>query len=223
MTDEPRAVLIDLYDTLVHSQWPWLKGQFAELLGVAPDAVGEAMTKTRALRSIGTFPDVHGDTRNWLEALDLEPNDALVGQVADMEQEAMRVGVLLYEDSLPAVHDLRSRGIPTALVSNCSHSTRPVVDRLGIPDAFDVVVLSFEVGSRKPEAAIYLEALTRLGLHRKDAPACLLVDDQAEYCDGAAAFGLQTRLIIRPEADPAEAVSVGSPGHPVITSLTDIV
>ena len=222
MSDQPRAVLIDLYDTLAYSRWPWLKGQFAEMLGVTPDAVGDAMTKTRALRSIGTFPDVEGDTRNWLEALDLEPDDALVGQVTEMEQEAMRVGVILYEDSLPAVHDLRSRGIPTALVSNCSHSSRPVVDRLGLPDAFDVVVLSFEVGSRKPEAAIYLEALTRLGLHRGDAPACLLVDDQTEYCDGAAAFGLQTRRIIRPGAEPAEGVSADSRGHTVITELTEL-
>ena len=222
MSDQPRAVLIDLYDTLVYSRWPWLKGQFAELLGVTPDAVADAMTVTRELRSIGTFPDVNGDTRNWLEALDLEPDDALVEQVVEMEDEAMRVGVLLYEDSLPAVHDLRSRGIPTALVSNCSHSTRPVVDRLGLPEAFDVVVLSFEVGARKPQSAIYQETLTQLGLHRDDAPACLLVDDQAEYCDGAAAAGLQTRLIIRPDAEPAEGVSADSRGHTVITSLTDI-
>lgn len=222
MSDQPRAVLIDLYDTLVYSRWPWLKGQFAGLLDVTPDAVADAMTKTRALRSIGTFPDVESDTRNWLEALSIESDGALVEKVVQMEEEAMRVGVLLYEDSLPAVHDLRSRGIATALVSNCSHSTRPVVDRLGLPEAFDVVVLSFEVGARKPQAAIYQETLTQLGLHRDDAPACLLVDDQAEYCDGAAAVGLQTRLIIRPDAEPAEGVSVDSRGHTIITSLTDI-
>jgi len=222
MTDQPRAVLIDLYDTLAYSRWPWLKGQFAELLDVTPEAVGEAMTTTRELRSIGTFPDVQGDTRDWLEALRLEPDDALVEKVVEMEEEAMRVGVLLYEDSLPVVHDLRSRGIPTALVSNCSHSTRPVVDRLGRAGTFDAVVLSFEVGSRKPDAAIYLEALARLGLSGDDAPGCLMVDDQAEYCDGAAAVGLQTRLIIRPDATPDEGVSVDSRGHAVIASLTDI-
>ena len=153
MSDQPRAVLIDLYDTLAYSQWPWLKRQLAELLGVTPEAVADAMTATRELRSIGTFPDVNGDTRNWLEALDLEPDDALVEEVVQMEDEAMRVGVLLYEDSLPVVHDLRSRGVPTALVSNCSHSTRPVVDRLGLAEVFDAVVLSFEIGARKPEAA----------------------------------------------------------------------
>ena len=225
MTDQPaqpRAVLIDLYDTLVHSQWPWLKGQLAELLGVSADAVGHALTVTRELRSIGTFPDVEGDTRNWLEALALTPGDAMVEQVVEMERSAMEVGVLLYEDSLPAVHDLRSRGIKTALVSNCSHSTRPVVDRLRLEDAFDVVVLSFEVGSRKPDAAIYLEALGRLGLRPQDAAACLLVDDQAEFCDGGAAVGLKPRLIIRPGAEPDEGVSVDSRGHAVITSLTDI-
>jgi putative hydrolase of the HAD superfamily len=222
VTDQPAAVLIDLYDTLVYSQWPWLKTQLAELVGVTPEAIGEAMTTTRALRSIGTFPDMEGDTQNWLEALGLEPDDALVKEAVEMEERAMEVGVLLYDDSLPVVHDLRSRGIKTALVSNCSHSTRPVVDRLGLPEAFDAVVLSFEVASRKPDAAIYLEALTRLGLRADDAPECLFVDDQAEYCDGAAAVGLQARLIIRPEARPEEGVSADARGHAVITSLTDI-
>ena len=221
MSAQPRAVLIDLYDTLAYSQWPWLKRQLAQLLGVTPDAVGDAMTTTRERRSTGAFADVAGDTRNWLETLDLELDDASVEKVVQMEEEAMRVGVLLYEDSLPVVHDLRSRGIPTVLVSNCSHSTRPVVDRLGLSDAFDAVVLSFEIGSRKPEEAIYLEALARLGLRADDAPDCLFVDDQAEYCDGATAIGLQARLIIRPDATPAEGVS-DSRGHAVITSLTDI-
>jgi putative hydrolase of the HAD superfamily len=85
-----------------------------------------------------------------------------------------------------------------------------------------VVVLSFEVGSRKPEPAIYLEALSRLGLKPDDAPNCVMVDDQAEYCDGATAIGMQARLIIRPGATPDEGVSVDSRGHAVITSLTDI-
>jgi putative hydrolase of the HAD superfamily len=222
VTDQPRAVLIDLYDTLVYSQWPWLKAQLAELVDVTPEAIGEAMTTTRALRSIGTFPDMEGDTRNWLEALGLRPDDGLVKEAVEMEERAMEVGVLLYDDSLPVVHDLRSRGIKTALVSNCSHSTRPVVDRLGLPEAFDAVVLSFEVASRKPDGAIYLEALSRLGLSAADAAVSLFVDDQAEYCDGAAAVGLQARLIIRPDAKPEEGVSVDSRGHAVITSLTDI-
>jgi putative hydrolase of the HAD superfamily len=222
MSEPYRAVLIDLYDTLAYSQWPWLKEEMAKLLGVTPKAVGDAMTVTRPRRSTGAFADVEGDTRNWLDVLHIEADDALVEQLVNMEVEAMRVGVILYEDSLPVVHDLRSRGIQTALVSNCSHSTRPVVDRLKLEEAFDAVVLSFEVGSRKPEPAIYLEALARLGLKRDDAPDCLMVDDQAEYCDGASAVGLQARLIIRPDATPDEGVSLDSRGHAVITSLTDI-
>lgn len=222
MSEDPRAVLIDLYDTLVYSGWPWLKGEFAKLLSVTTDQVSEALTVTRTLRSIGSFPDVQADTKNWLEALHIEPDDALVDKVVQMEEEAMRVGVLLYEDSLPAVHDLRSRGIPTALVSNCSHSTRPIVDRLRLGEVFDVVVLSFEVGSRKPDEAIYRESLKRLGVPPEEVGSCIMVDDQAEYCDGAAAVGLGTRLILRPSAKLEEGVSADARGHTVITSLTQI-
>lgn len=219
---QPLAVLIDFYDTLAYSQWPWLKRQLAERLSVTPQDISRAMTATRPIRSVGTFPDVEGDTANWIEALGIEPSPALVAELVQLEADSMRVGVHLYEDSLPAVHDLRSRGVKTALVSNCSHSTRPVVDRLDLESAFDVVVLSFEVRSAKPDAPIYHETLGRLGLPADDADRCLFVDDQAWFCDGAAALGMQTRLIIREDADPAEGVSTQTGGHPVITDLTTL-
>ncbi len=99
----------------------------------------------------------------------------------------------------------------TALVSNCSHSTRGIVDRLGLVEAFDEVVLSFEVGLRKPDPAIYREALGRLDVEPGRA---VFVDDQQEYCDGAASIGIETYLIDRTgDATPDEN------GHRVIRDL----
>jgi FMN phosphatase YigB (HAD superfamily) len=77
------------------------------------------------------------------------------------------------------------------------------------------VILSFEVGAAKPSPEIYRAALERLDVRAGDA---MFVDDQAAYCDGAAALGIQTALIVRDGATPAEGVS--EPGsHRVITDL----
>jgi HAD superfamily hydrolase (TIGR01509 family) len=101
--------------------------------------------------------------------------------------------------------------VKTALVSNCSHSTRGIVDRLGLDDAFDEVILSFEVGLRKPDPGIYREALRRLGAEPEHA---VFVDDQPDYCDGAAAIGIETYLIDRSgDTTPEEN------GHRVIRDL----
>ena len=40
------------------------------------------------------------------------------------------------------------------MISNCSHSTRPIVDRLQIAGEFDEILLSFEVGLHKPDPAV---------------------------------------------------------------------
>jgi HAD superfamily hydrolase (TIGR01509 family) len=118
----------------------------------------------------------------------------LIETLVTLEREFSETGVELWEDSLPVVHELRDRGVKTALVSNCSHSTRGIVERLGLNEAFDEVLLSFEVGLRKPDPAIYREALRRLDVEPARA---VFVDDQPDYCDGAAAVGIETYLIDR--------------------------
>ena len=99
---------------------------------------------------------------------------------------------------------------------NTSHNTRPIVERLGLEREFDAVILSFEIGVMKPDPAIYREALSRVG--DPDPTRSVFVDDQVRYCDGAAALGLQTFLILRQE-EAAEARPVDLNGHRPIETL----
>jgi putative hydrolase of the HAD superfamily len=115
------------------------------------------------------------------------------------------------------VRALRARGVGTALVSNCSHNTRPLVERLGLEEEFDQVILSVEVRAMKPDPAIYRITLDRLGV--EDATRAVFVDDQTSYCDGAAAVGLQTYLILRPE-EAAEGRSANADAYRTIETLT---
>jgi putative hydrolase of the HAD superfamily len=103
--------------------------------------------------------------------------------------------------------------VKTALVSNCSHSTRPVVRRLELDAAFDRVVLSFEARAMKPDPAIYRATLEQLG--GVPPERAVLVDDQPTYCDGATAVGLSARLILRKNED----VPSDRHGHQVVTDL----
>ena len=47
------------------------------------------------------------------------------------------------------------------------------------------------------------------------------MDDQVAYCDGAAALGIDTRLILRPSADPPDELS-HAVGHRTIERLSDL-
>ena len=189
------AVLLDLYDTLVRTHWGKLSERITAELGIDKADLFRAYETTRAARGVGTYGSVEGDMTAIVEAAGVDPAPQLIGALLQMEREFSETGVEYWEDSLPVVRELRSRGVKTALISNCSHSTRPIVDRLRIADEFDEVLLSFEVGVHKPDPGIYQEALRRLGDVRPDH--AVFVDDQPPYCDGAAALGIETFLIDR--------------------------
>jgi putative hydrolase of the HAD superfamily len=188
------AALLDLYDTIARTRWRELSDRIASRLDVDLSSLYRAYDLTRAERSVGAFDGPEGDMTAIVEAAGFDPSPQLIETLVAMEREFSETGVELWEDSLPVVRELRERGVKTALISNCSHSTRGIVERLGIVDAFDDVVLSFEVGLRKPDPAIYREALERLQVAPEHA---VFVDDQPEYCDGAATLGIETLLIDR--------------------------
>jgi putative hydrolase of the HAD superfamily len=217
----PSAVLLDLYDTLVESDWDDWHRSLAARLGIEPQVLREAFDVTRPARSVGRYPDVEAEMGVVIEATGLHPEPELVRDLASAEYEFMSTRIRLHEDVVPVATELRGRGVRTALVSNCSHNTTPVVERLGLAELLDAVILSFEVGAKKPQPEIYRAALEALGdVEPGDA---VFVDDQAKYCDGAAALGIDTRLILRSESPPPiEGWAVEANGHRVIASLAEL-
>ncbi len=212
---EIRAVLLDLYDTLVWSEWPKARIAWQQRLGVSEAELLRAFVETRRARSVGAFGSAEGDVVAVLRAAGAPSSPEVVREITDATREFLRTGVTLYEDSLPTLRDLRARGVRTAVVSNCDHTTRAVIERLGLEEEADAVILSFEVEAAKPDPAIYVAALERLEVA---APEAAFADDQARYCDGAAGLGMRTFLVQRDGAAPAEGVSEPR-GHRVIPDL----
>ena len=214
------AVLFDLYDTFVWSRWGELTEHIAGRLGVDRQTLHRAYDRTRPARSTGEFGSAEGDMAAVVSASGVRPAPSLIQELARYEREFLAGGgITLYEDSLEVAAELRDRGVRTALVSNCSHSTIPVVEELGLADVLDVLVLSVTAGVAKPDAGIYLAALEGVGAA---ADRAIFIDDQVRYCDGAAALGIGVRLILRPSSNPAEGVSSDTNGHAVITDLHDL-
>jgi putative hydrolase of the HAD superfamily len=194
-----RAVLFDLYDTLVWTEWPLLRERLAETIGLTTRDVMRGFVQTREGRGVGAFGSAEGDLAAVLRAAGGSPTDEQIRELTAGEIRALADGgVHLYADSLPVLRELRQRGIATAIVSNCDHLTRPIVDALGLEDEADAVVLSFEVEVMKPDPEIYRIALERIGAVARSST---FVDDQPAYLDGARALGMTTLQIVRP-TDP---------------------
>jgi HAD superfamily hydrolase (TIGR01509 family) len=112
--------------------------------------------------------------------------EALYGRVIDPSSWTP------YPDTADVLKDLHRQGIKTAVVSNIAFDVRPAFEAIGVADSLDEVVLSYEVGAVKPDAAIFETALARLGV---EAAHALMIGDSDEADGGARAIGCGFALV----------------------------
>ena len=219
-----KALLVDLYDTLVWTDWSALGERLGARLEVDGGALLQAFEATRVGRGTGQYGSIQGDLAAIVRAAGgptAGARAADAGFLSALETELLahlREAVHLYDDVRAVLRARRAAGTRVAIVSNCDHITRPVLENLALEAEVDALVLSCDVGSLKPDALIFEQALARIGATAAEA---LFVDDQAAYLEGARALGIRTARIVRaPSADePAEGDALA---HPVIWDLTEL-
>ncbi len=121
----------------------------------------------------------------------------------DAEHAAWRPARSLVDSGHALLDSLRTRGLRLAIVSNTWPDPGRLVRRelaeLGVAERVDAIVLSDEVESRKPDAAIFERALGMLGV---DAAAALFVGDRlVDDVQGAAGVGMMTAQALWFRAD----------------------
>ncbi|GIE86156.1 HAD family hydrolase [Actinoplanes regularis] len=103
---------------------------------------------------------------------------------------------LLFDDALPVLRELKSRGVRTVVLSNIGLDIRPLLDRFGVSGLLDGVLLSYEVGLVKPDPAIYARALEVLGVPGVQA---LMVGDSPRDDVGGVPLKIRTFILPRTE------------------------
>jgi putative hydrolase of the HAD superfamily len=118
------------------------------------------------------------------------------------------------EGATPMLRELRGRGLKLGIISNGAPTQQVKIDAMRIRDFFSVVLISDEVGVKKPDAQIFEMGLEGLGLSASDV---VFVGDNPEL-DVAGAIGVGIRPIwlkCREEEEPQ--------GVETITSLAELV
>ncbi|WP_437225227.1 HAD family hydrolase [Planctomicrobium sp. SH661] len=93
---------------------------------------------------------------------------------------------------VPVLAALKKRGMRLVLLSNtCISHVNFIREHWDVLDLFDHLVLSYEVGSVKPEDGIYLAALKEIGCRPEE---CLYIDDISTYIDKGRTFGLNAEV-----------------------------
>jgi putative hydrolase of the HAD superfamily len=113
--------------------------------------------------------------------------------------ERMLTDLELDDAMVNAVRAARARGVPTALLSNSWGVEYYPHDLLA--ELFDHIVISGEVGLRKPDPDVFRMASERLGLAPEE---CVFVDDLASNVAAAEAVGMRGVLHEKTPATIAE-------------------
>lgn len=114
----------------------------------------------------------------------------------------------LYPEVPEVLAALRARQVRLVVVSNWDSSLPSLLERLGIRDSFDDVVVSAVVGVSKPDRGIFDEAIRRAGV----APGAALHvgDSLTDDYHGARGAGLRALLVDRGGRRPPNVESIAS-------------
>ena len=185
-----KAVLFDMdgviVDNLPYHVEAWLL--FCERNGI-PLTKEVFYKELNGMNSKDTFEWFYKKEMTRAEVEVLEEEKELLYREFYAEHRKPAKGLLTF------LHDLRSRGIKTALVTSAGPGNIDViVDGLGIRDQFDAIIGGAEVMKGKPDPEIYLKAAALVGVSPAD---CIVIEDSLQgiasgQAAGASVVGITT-------------------------------
>ena len=194
-----KGVAIDFGDTLAYidntgnSEWHralfstmtkfGFQGTLENLVTTWDDIIWHSMK--------GEFNNMQEFWTQFTKKLNTKPNPILIENLEAIRINHSSTVFKLYEGALSVLSTLQVK-YQLALVSNCAIGTSDIIESLNLKPYFKCIVLSYEVGVRKPHEKMYLDTLQCL---RLDADQCIFVADEISDLEGATDVGMKTILI----------------------------
>ena len=180
-----KAFFLDLYQTLVHYQPSQEELEAAALKNLGIDVAADALrrpilTANEFIYSQFAKKNLSQRSREELVALYAEYQRIVLkeaGIAADEKivlrllgiMQQVKMDLILFDDVLPALDDLKKRGLIIGLISNIEQSMTTALDKLGLSAKLDNVVTSQDAGFTKPNPGIFQYALEKSGVKPADA------------------------------------------------------
>ena len=170
-----KAVIFDMFETLVSmfSGDTYFSEDMAEDLKIQVDTFRNAWRSTEYDRSCGNYTMEEG-IKTTLEMLG-EYSEESAKLLADKRRKTLE-GIFERTpvETISLLQELKRRGIKIGLISNCFSDEAEVIRKSSIFSYLDVAILSYEQGTCKPDHALYIKAMEKLGV---TAEECLYVGD----------------------------------------------
>ena len=185
-----RAVFFDLGGVIVRTEFQSPRERLAERVGLTYEELVRIVFESKSSQDASIGKISEDDHWKWVTRALHRPLK---------EREAIHkeffAGDIIDRELIAFIRSLRPR-YGTGLISNAWDGLRPYMVREKLADAFDVLTISAEVKTMKPEAAIFQHALEQLEVKPKEA---VFVDDFTENITGCEAVGMHGILFASTE------------------------
>lgn len=134
--------------------------------------------------------------RSWGKIATDEELEILIKKITGADMPVQKIiDVIIESHDIPkeyidVVRNLKKEYKVGILSNNVAEWFYRVLDNYNIRDLFEIVVISSEVGARKPDAMIYYEALKRSSVEPEES--VLIADEVAEDLVAASGLGMRT-------------------------------
>ncbi|RKX27296.1 MAG: hypothetical protein DRP45_01405 [Candidatus Zixiibacteriota bacterium] len=140
--------------------------------------------------------------KSLCSSLQIKTSDSDISSIADLIAGKWQEEITLDQDAIPVLRELKE-GKKLGLVSNFDHPrhVRKYLSQYGLDHLFETVIISGEVGVKKPDPDIFTPALSATGLTPSEVT---YVGDTDEDVEAANAAGMMSILIKRRDKDTDE-------------------
>lgn len=170
--------------------------------------------------SLEQYKPFMGTKAGWRQMVEM------LGLAMSPEEYRERYNALILEEyrqhseplpgAVELVRQLRALDLPVALASSSAAEwVDACLERVGLRDAFDVVVTGSDVRRGKPDPEIYLLTAERLGV---EPQACLAFEDAPAGIEAARRAGMTVWAVLTPYT---EGLDLGEPDR-VLRSLREV-
>jgi putative hydrolase of the HAD superfamily len=211
-----KNVLFDFGDTLVQASpeynldtclWRLVKSLARNDISVSLEDVKRAYETTyRKIHTRNSLQEVTYDVvlsqTLSLCGYSLKPSDKAIVEAAEAFMECWMQAKTM-EKNVPSLLRRLKKKYSLSVVSNLAYSpaVRKTLERFGVANYFDAIIVSADVGWRKPSPKIFKKALRTLGI---SASETVYVGDELDHdVEGAKKVGMHTILLKRPTTNMA--------------------
>jgi putative hydrolase of the HAD superfamily len=219
------AVVFDFYGTLTpispNQAWASNAARLAEVLGVDVASLLQVLDDSFPERISGALGDVRQTMHVLAGRLGARLTEEQLDEASATRRSVQESMFTLRPEALGVIEQLRSAGLRTGLVSDCTSELPDAWARLPLAAVIDAPVFSCVEGTRKPDPRLFRKAAADL---RTEPDRCVYIGDGGgQELTGASAIGMRAVLLAGPDwhAHGDRRRESGWTG-PRISSLTEL-